>query len=50
MPEPLPTDWTVQSGYQAGRSLAATAAAPAVLGGNDEIAFAVMKGLRDADG
>lgn len=48
VPDPLPTDWTVDSGYQAGRTLAATPGVTAVLCGNDEIAFAVMKALQDA--
>jgi DNA-binding LacI/PurR family transcriptional regulator len=48
VPAVLDTDWTVGSGYRAGRALAATPGVSAVLCGNDEIAFAVMKALQDA--
>lgn len=48
VPDPLTTDWTVRSGYRAGQALAAMRDVTAVLCGNDEIAFAVMKGLQEA--
>lgn len=48
VPEPLATEWTVMSGYRAGRTLAAMREVTAVLCGNDEIAFAVLKALQDA--
>jgi DNA-binding LacI/PurR family transcriptional regulator len=48
VPEVLDTDWTVGSGYRAGRALAAMPDVSAVFCGNDEIAFAVLKALQDA--
>jgi len=46
VPEVVMTDWTSQSGYEAGLILARTPGVTAVLCGNDEIAFGVMKALQ----
>ncbi|WP_460350179.1 LacI family DNA-binding transcriptional regulator [Actinoallomurus acanthiterrae] len=46
VPEPLMSDWTARSGYQAGVHLARRRDVTAVLCGNDEIAFGVIKGLQ----
>lgn len=48
VPALLETDWTVASGLRAGRELAARPEVSAVLCGNDEVAFAVMKALQEA--
>jgi DNA-binding LacI/PurR family transcriptional regulator len=46
-PRPLLTDWTSRSGYAAGTRLADRRDVTAVLCGNDEVAFGVVKGLQD---
>jgi DNA-binding LacI/PurR family transcriptional regulator len=46
VPEVLMTDWTPRSGFEAGLVLAGTPGVTAVLCGNDEIAFGVMKALQ----
>jgi DNA-binding LacI/PurR family transcriptional regulator len=48
VPKPLETDWTAGSGYLAAARLAARGDVTAVLCGNDEVAFGVIKGLQDA--
>jgi DNA-binding LacI/PurR family transcriptional regulator len=48
VPEVIRTDWSPVSGYRAGRALAGMDDVTAVLCGNDEVAFTVMKGLKDA--
>lgn len=45
-PEPLETDWSSESGYRAGVELAGRNAVTAILCGNDEIAFGVLKALQ----
>ncbi len=46
--EPHHGDWTPESGYRIGRILAAQDDVTAVLCGNDEMAFGLMKALREA--
>lgn len=46
VPDTLEADWTSQSGYEAGLVLARTPDVTAVLCGNDEIAFGVVKALQ----
>jgi len=46
IPEVIETDWSSQSGYQAGVVLAARPDVTAILCGNDEIAFGVLKALQ----
>ncbi|HEX8343798.1 MAG TPA: LacI family DNA-binding transcriptional regulator [Actinoplanes sp.] len=48
VPEVIRTDWSPASGYRAGLVLAGMDDVTAVLCGNDEVAFTVMKGLKDA--
>lgn len=48
VPRPLETDWTARSGYDAALRLAKRDDVTAVLCGNDEVAFGVIKGLQDA--
>jgi DNA-binding LacI/PurR family transcriptional regulator len=45
-PEPLETDWSSESGYRAGIELAGRPEVTAILCGNDEIAFGVLKALQ----
>ena len=47
IPDVLEADWSAQSGYQAGLLLAKDKRVTAVLCGNDEIAFGVIKALQD---
>jgi DNA-binding LacI/PurR family transcriptional regulator len=47
VPRPLASDWTARSGYEAGLRLADRDDVTAVLCGNDEVAFGVIKGLQD---
>jgi DNA-binding LacI/PurR family transcriptional regulator len=47
VPRPLETDWSAGSGYEAGTELAQRRNVTAVLCGNDEVAFGVIKGLQD---
>ncbi|WP_306208146.1 LacI family DNA-binding transcriptional regulator [Actinoplanes sp. RD1] len=46
IPRPLETDWSARSGYDAGVKLARRPEVTAVLCGNDEVAFGVIKGLQ----
>jgi DNA-binding LacI/PurR family transcriptional regulator len=46
IPDVMETDWSSQSGYQAGEQLAKDPEVTAILCGNDEIAFGVMKALQ----
>jgi DNA-binding LacI/PurR family transcriptional regulator len=48
VPAPVPCGWTPQSGYQAGRELAADPAVTAILCGNDDLAVGVMRALHEA--
>ena len=48
IPDAIETDWSSQSGYRAGLLLAAQPGVTAILCGNDEIAFGVIKALHDA--
>ncbi|WP_202965767.1 LacI family DNA-binding transcriptional regulator [Demequina lutea] len=45
--EPLPGDWTAESGFRAGRTLAANPEVTAVFCANDEMAFGVLHALHD---
>ena len=47
-PPVLPADWTSESGYRAGRTLAAIPGATAVFVSSDEMAFGVMRALHEA--
>ncbi|HEY0248033.1 MAG TPA: substrate-binding domain-containing protein [Gryllotalpicola sp.] len=47
-PEVIETDWSPQSGYAAGLKLARDPGVTAVLCGNDEVAFGVIKALQDS--
>lgn len=47
-PPVLPGDWTSESGYRAGRTLAAIPEATAVFVSSDEMAFGVMRALHEA--
>jgi DNA-binding LacI/PurR family transcriptional regulator len=46
VPEVIQSDWTPRSGYEAGLGLAGRRDVTAVLCGNDEIAFGVIKALQ----
>ena len=46
-PEPVVGDWTPESGYRAGQVLAADPTVTAVLCGNDEMAFGLMRALHE---
>ncbi|WP_401000703.1 LacI family DNA-binding transcriptional regulator [Agromyces sp. GXQ0307] len=46
-PPPLVGDWTTESGYVAGRALAADPRVTAVFAANDQMALGVMKALAD---
>ncbi|TIH34855.1 LacI family DNA-binding transcriptional regulator [Subtercola vilae] len=46
VPEVVLADWSAQSGFEAGLILAGLSDVTAVLSGNDEIAFGVMKALQ----
>lgn len=46
VPRPVDTDWTARSGFEAGSRLAGRDDVTAVLCGNDEVAFGVIKGLQ----
>jgi DNA-binding LacI/PurR family transcriptional regulator len=48
IPEVIETDWSSQSGYRAGLLLAQDPRVTAILCGNDEIAFGVLKALQDS--
>ena len=48
VPDPIQTDWSIESGRQAGAALARDRSVTAVLCANDELAFGVMRSLRDA--
>jgi DNA-binding LacI/PurR family transcriptional regulator len=48
VPEPIPAGWHPRSGYAAGRLLAADPAVTAVLCGNDDLALAVIRAMREA--
>lgn len=48
IPQPILTDWSVESGRKAGLALAADPTVTAVLCANDELAFGVMRGLHEA--
>jgi DNA-binding LacI/PurR family transcriptional regulator len=48
VPEPIQGSWTPQSGYEAGRALAADPAVTAVLCGNDDLALGVMRAMSEA--
>lgn len=47
-PPVLPGDWTPESGYRAGRTLAAIPEATAVFVASDEMAFGVIRALHEA--
>lgn len=49
IPEPIVTDWSVESGRVAGTVLAQDRSVTAVFCANDELAFGVMRSLHDAD-
>jgi DNA-binding LacI/PurR family transcriptional regulator len=48
VPDPVPGGWTPQSGYEAGRLLAADPRVTAILCGNDDLAMGVMYAMREA--
>jgi DNA-binding LacI/PurR family transcriptional regulator len=48
VPEIVESDWTAESGYQAGLILSQIPEATAILCGNDEIAFGVIRALQDS--
>jgi DNA-binding LacI/PurR family transcriptional regulator len=48
VPEPLVGAWTPRSGYEIGRELAADSAVTAVFCANDEMAFGLIRALREA--
>lgn len=48
VPDPIQTDWSIESGRAAGTVLAQDPSVTAVLCANDELAFGVMRSLRDA--
>lgn len=48
VPDPIQTDWSIGSGRAAGAALAQDPTVTAVLCANDELAFGVMRSLRDA--
>jgi DNA-binding LacI/PurR family transcriptional regulator len=47
-PEQIQCGWTPRSGYRAGRALAADPSVTAVLCGNDDLAFGVMRAMSEA--
>lgn len=47
-PPVIPADWTSESGYRAGRTLAAIPGATAVFVSSDEMAFGVIRALHEA--
>lgn len=47
VPDVIETDWSVESGYRAGTLLAARGDVTAVLCGNDEVAFGVLRAMHD---
>lgn len=48
VPDPIPGGWSPESGYAAGRLLAADEAVTAVLCGNDDLALGVLYAMREA--
>jgi DNA-binding LacI/PurR family transcriptional regulator len=48
VPEPVQADWNPQSGYEAGRVLAADPSVTAVLCGNDDLALGVTRAMIEA--
>jgi DNA-binding LacI/PurR family transcriptional regulator len=48
VPEPIQAGWQPRSGYAAGRLLAADPTVTAVLCGNDDLALAVIRAMREA--
>jgi DNA-binding LacI/PurR family transcriptional regulator len=48
VPDPIPGGWAPQSGYEAGRRLAADERVTAVLCGNDDLALGVLRAMREA--
>ncbi len=48
VPDPVAGGWTLRSGYEAGRALAADAAVTAVLCRNDDVALGVLRAMRAA--
>lgn len=48
VPEPVQAGWTPQSGYEAGRALAADPRVTAVLCGNDDLAIGVIRAMHQA--
>ncbi|XVU21041.1 LacI family DNA-binding transcriptional regulator [Actinoplanes sp. CA-054009] len=48
VPPPLAGDWTPESGYRAGRELAADPAVTAVFAANDDMAIGLMRALAEA--
>lgn len=48
VPDPIQTDWSIESGRAAGAVLAQNPSVTAVVCANDELAFGVMRSLRDA--
>jgi DNA-binding LacI/PurR family transcriptional regulator len=48
VPDPVPGGWQPQSGYEAGRLLAADPTVTAVLCGNDDLALGVMRAMQEA--
>lgn len=49
VPPVIPGDWTPESGYRAGRTIAAIPDATAVFVASDEMAFGVLRALHEAD-
>lgn len=47
-PPVIPADWTPESGYRAGRTIAAIPGATAVFVSSDEMAFGLMRALHEA--
>lgn len=47
-PPVIPADWTSESGYRAGRTIAAISGATAVFVSSDEMAFGVIRALHEA--
>lgn len=47
-PPVIPADWTPESGYRAGRTIAAIPDATAVFVGSDEMAFGLVRALHEA--
>lgn len=48
VPPVIPGDWTPESGYRAGRTIAAIPDATAVFASSDEMAFGVLRALHEA--